>query len=419
VKILIADDDSMARRLLGALLERLGHQVVAVENGRQALEALGAPEAPRVWLLDWDMPELDGVAVCRQLRAQPAERYTHVTLLTGKDRPEDLVAGLDAGADDFLVKPVNPAELRARLNAAERILGFEEQHLRSRAYLAAILAHVTSGILLSDARGAIAYSNPAFDELPGPGAPLPADRRALLDRWSRSFDDAHTRELLAASAASTSQVDAMIEVAQPERRVLHWRSQPVHLPDGVGHLDVYRDATREMDLTHALVELTETLKGHAGRDPLTGLLNRRGAEQAMARERARARRQDSPLAVALIDVDHFKRVNDQYGHEAGDRVLRAVGRAIENAVRPYDVVARWGGEEFLMVIPGATVDQARTLAERLRQSVADLRPADLPAVTVSIGVDILAPGEETLAAALARADTNLYQAKNDGRNRVR
>jgi two-component system cell cycle response regulator len=414
VRVLIADDDAMARLILASQLERLGHEVVAVPDGRSAVATLDAANAPRMAILDWNMPELDGIAVCRWVRARAAQRYTYVALLTARSQPEDLIAALEAGADDFVTKPVTVPELRARLQAASRILSFEQALLRSRAYLDAVMENIDSGVMLLDRDRRIVFTNPSIERVfrLGEAEAIGLDRQQFLERCAGLFDDFESaRRRLTPDEASGQELVDELPIDHPRRRVVRWTSKIVPLPDGDGRLDICRDVTRE-------AELTEALKQQSQRDPLTGLLNRRGGQEATTREVARVRRERKPLAVMLLDIDYFKLVNDRHGHDVGDQVLRQVARAVEQALRPYDIVIRWGGEEILVVAPGADAVSALVAGERLRAAVEGLSVPPLPKVTVSIGVDALAPGEDDLAAALQRADGKLYTAKRDGRNQV-
>ena len=296
MRILIADDDPVARRVLEAALVTLGHEVVEVDDGASAVEALAHPDAPSVAIVDWMMPRMDGLAVCRTVRKQRS-RYTYIVLLTARDEPNDMIEALDAGADDFLTKPFKIGELRARLKAGERVVALQDDLLRSQ----------------------------------------------------------------------------------------------------------------------------EVLKHEATHDSLTGLWNRGRILEELGRELRRNRRESGSLAVVMADVDHFKRVNDLHGHAVGDTVLRHVGQRILSTLRVSDSVGRYGGEEFLLVLPRADIKGGSDVAERVRAAVAAQPIVEHPAelrVTLSLGVACSGPALHDLAALVQAADKALYLAKANGRNRA-
>jgi diguanylate cyclase (GGDEF)-like protein len=298
MKILIAEDNADFRFGLQHVLRGWGYEVVPVGDGLAAWQRLQEPNGPKLALLDWLMPGLDGPEVCREVRRHLTSPYLYLILLTARADQGDVILGLEAGADEYLVKPVDLTELRARLRTGQRILELQEQ-------------------------------------------------------------------LLAAQDA---------------------------------------------------------LRHEASHDHLTGLWNRAVILDRLGQELARCRREAKAVGVLMVDVDHFKRVNDAHGHPAGDAVLREVSRRLAAAVRPYDTVGRYGGEEFLLVL--AECDAARTaqLGERLRLAVADTTvPLPDGPVEVTISVGGAATGEPAVAdgAGLVRAaDAALYRAKAAGRNRV-
>ena len=298
MKILIADDEAISRRLLEKTLEREGYEVIAVDNGRLALQQLSLPDAPRLALLDWMMPEMDGPSVCQAIR-QRHEPYVHIVLLSSRGSKQDIVAGLEAGADDYLTKPWDPAELNARLRVGQRILQLEDR----------------------------------------------------------------------------------------------------------------------------LVEARETMRFKATHDPLTSLFNRGVIVDLLARELTRTRREKGCTVVMLGDLDHFKEVNDSYGHIVGDEVLREVARRLLSSARSYDFVGRYGGEEFLIVLNNCDSSQAVARAEEVRIGIAS-RPIQTVrgplSVTISLG--ILASRDwdlDLVEEILSETDQALYRAKADGRNCVR
>ena len=287
--ILIAEDDLTSRGMLAAVLKKSGHDVVETVNGAEALDELQKPGAPKLVILDWMMPEMEGLEVVRRVRAMESPQPPFIVMLTSKGGKADIVAGLDAGADDYLSKPFDAMELQARMRAGQRI-----------------------------------------------------------------------------------------------------------------------------------VELQEAMAHQSTHDPLTGALNRRGILHAVEAELARVRRSPASLSVGMCDIDYFKQVNDTHGHLAGDDVLRGVVRCIQSGLREYDLIGRYGGEEFLVLAPGSTGRTEEGLYHRLCAAVAERPMATRErgiAVTVSIGVAAASAGG-TVDAVLAAADAALYRAKDEGRNRV-
>jgi len=297
MKILIGDDSLTHRVMLEAIVKQWGFEVVLAEDGQQAWNILSDPDAPRLVLLDWEMFGLDGLEVCRRVRANQDQDPPYILLLTARQETADIVTGLDAGANDYISKPFENTELHARLRVGARML----------------------------------------------------------------------------------------------------------------------------DLQRELISAREALEYQANHDALTGMLNRGAVMQAMEQEMERVRRSDQALQIGLIDVDHFKQINDTHGHLAGDGVLQEMARRIEAILRPYDRVGRYGGEEFLVLVSSEAAD-ARALCERLRSGI-----ADQPFVEGQVALQITVSGgfvpftsQDTRGASelLAAADDLLYQAKDAGRNRI-
>jgi diguanylate cyclase (GGDEF)-like protein len=304
MRVLVADDDPLARHVVCTLVRSYGYTVLAAQDGLEAWDLIQSEDISLL-LTDWQMPGLDGPSLIQRVRAAALPHYISCLLLTIRDGQSDRLYGLDVGADDYLVKPVHPDELRARIAVAARLLRLE-------------------------------------------------------------------RELWASNAR--------------------------------------------------LEELAAQLHHQANHDALTGLLNRQGVMTHAALELARTQRTGQPLGAALLDLDHFKQVNDRYGHAAGDTVLAQVAAHLRAAVRPYDLVGRWGGEEFLLLLPGAPEEVVYTVAERVRAQVAaaelSIPDGGTVAIHVSIGVTSTADGAVTLEDLVAVADQALYVAKGAGRNRV-
>jgi len=299
MRILVVDDDPIALEPLVERLRQWDHDVVPFGSGEAAWEELQEGPPPNIVLLDWMLPGMSGLDLCRKLRAAGESPYVYVIIITGKTNRADLLEGFDAGADDFLTKPFDWAELRARLRAGERIV----------------------------------------------------------------------------------------------------------------------------ELQNELIAAREALRSQAMQDPLTKVLNHGAIMDALSQEVDRAHREEHPLAVVMADLDSFKAVNDEFGHVAGDRVLVEVSRRMRNCLRSYDSIGRYGGEEFLFVLPNLGQDQAAKMAERVRLTVCRepfrVEGAEI-AVTLSQGVMVWdAPRPLEVDRLIKAADEALYGVKRGGRNAVR
>ncbi|HEX9998528.1 MAG TPA: diguanylate cyclase [Abditibacterium sp.] len=290
MKILIAEDDMTSRLVLGATLKKLGHEVTATSDGQQAWARLSEEYFPLL-ISDWMMPDMDGLELCRLIRAANQKQYTYIILLTALGGRNSFLEGLDAGADDFITKPFDEELLAARLRVAERILAL--------------------------------------------------------------------------------------------------------------HLSLHTQAMY---------------------DGLTGLLNRAAIMENLIDELERASRDKRSLGIVLLDLDHFKSVNDNYGHAAGDAVLKEAARRMKNSMRSYDQVGRYGGEEFLIVAPGNLDENVLIMAERVRHGIGsepiDLGDQMLP-ISCSLGAAVSSMTvKEDASSLISRADAALYRAKASGRNRT-
>lgn len=293
--VLVAEDDPMFRKILQNWLQSWDYKVIVATDGTEAWNILQQERPPDLLILDWVMPGVDGMELCRRIRERQSASYQYILIVTANDARQDVVRGLEAGADDYLTKPFDKGELRARLRVGTRILTLQEDLIRAR----------------------------------------------------------------------------------------------------------------------------EDLRFQATHDVLTGIWNRRAVLDLLHREIERAARFHASTGVLMLDLDHFKKINDTYGHLIGDAVLKETARRITQVVRSYDFVGRYGGEEFMVLLPGCDKEQAEQSGERIRLAVMAtpvVAGGSEISVTISIGATATIGGPETEV--LAIADAALYQAKSAGRNRT-
>lgn len=449
-RILVVDDIPANVKLLEARLMAEYFEVLTAHDGMTALSICDQTQVDLI-LLDIMMPGIDGFEVCERLKQNPRTAHIPVVMVTALDQPADRVRGLKAGADDFLTKPVNDLQLMTRVKSLIRFKALSDE-LRLRAETAR-----STGIegLLSPHQG----------QLDEPGLVLLVEGRAnTQDRMARAlkgiaeitaigdpqaalFEAAEKPyELVIVSSAledydplrlcsqlrslERTRFIPMLVVAEQGEDDLVIRALDLGVNDYLLRpLDpnelVARSITqiRRKRYTDRLrASLTQSVE-MAVTDALTGLNNRRYLDTHLATLVERSHRRDRPLSVLITDIDHFKAINDRHGHEGGDDVLREFARRLRGAVRGADFACRYGGEEFVVVMPDTTLAVAAQIAERLRDAIAAC-PFALSAtgaqaaVTTSVGVATLEAAGEDASSLLRRADQALYQAKHAGRNRV-
>ncbi len=447
-RVLVVDDQPLNVKVLEAKLSSEYYEVISATDGASALAAM-REEKPDIVLLDIMMPGMDGFEVCRQMKADPSLVHIPVIVITALSEARDRVRGLEAGADDFLTKPINENALFARLRSLLRIkLSLDELRLRDQ---------TSQQLGLTEDGDAAANESKArillIEDLPG-------DAKLVREVLSREHEVVHMTDTeTALRTASIEPFDLIIisvELKDSDglRLCSQLRSRDVtrNLPLLVL---IAENATtkvaKALDLgvsdylykpidSNELIARTRNQVRHkryqdilrttyhrsislAVTDTLTGLYNRLYLTSHLGSLLERVVEEDKPLAIAMIDVDHFKDVNDRHGHAVGDEVLREIAHRLDQFSRATDLVARLGGEEFVIVMPETTVEAAQLVTARLRREVASAPFGTTPvegglAVTVSIGVAGMLGDDDTPESLLKRADDALYAAKRGGRNRV-
>lgn len=296
MRILIADDDKTSRQILGKALKKWGYEVEEAVNGTQAIEILKKPDSPQIVILDWIMPELNGLETLKEIKKIERENHFYIIMLTFKAKKYDIITGLNSGANDYLIKPFDIEEFQARVNVGRRVIEMQQELIESRKKLEYQIAH----------------------------------------------------------------------------------------------------------------------------DLLTGMYSRGFIMERLREEIARAERVEDKFVVAMCDIDHFKSINDRYGHQSGDKALCEFSKIIAENIRGYDRAGRIGGEEFLIIAPIKTAGEEKNVFERIRKKVEEhkikLESGEI-SMTVSIGVVLYEKGA-TPDSMIAKADKLLYEAKKKGRNRV-
>lgn len=442
-RILVVDDQEPNVRLLEAKLKAEYFEVVTATSGTQALES-ARKDQPDVILLDVMMPDMDGFEACRRLKADASTRHIPVVMVTALDQREDRVAGLECGADDFLTKPVDDVTLFARVRSLLRLKVILDE-LREREVSAPsgfIAGEADDGrgnwvmVVAGDARAGehLRTKLPASVQSKVVTDPALASRFAvsgidlmLIDLTSSQFDGLRLCARVRSEAATRHvPIVAVVSPDDIERSVRALDlgvNDIIHRPVDSGELNA-RVATQLRRKNYAdrlRTRLDESLE-MAITDPLTGLHNRRYFASRLQQMVETSANGGPPCAVLIADLDHFKRINDTFGHAGGDAILTQFSDRLRAGLRALDIAARYGGEEFVIAMPETDLQQAIIAAERLRRAVAKecFRLPDgevANSVTVSVGVAEVYRGESS-DSVMKRADTALYRAKAEGRNRT-
>ncbi|MCO5297509.1 MAG: diguanylate cyclase [Fimbriimonadaceae bacterium] len=458
-RLLIVEDDPVSALLLRKVLEGRGYLVDRAQNGVEALEKYREHEY-RIVISDWMMPEMDGVTLCREFRALGAA-YVYVILLSAKSQRADRLTAFEAGIDDFLTKPLDREELFARLKVAERILEAEDRMKFQKAELekATEKLRVTNNNLVLASR--------RFEELFS-GLPVPCftfDGEGYIHEWNRAAEtlfgipaymallhhvwdklttteDEYWTPALMEKVFAGESIESMewvFRYPSGEERQLVCNIFPLRGPSGellgaiAANLDITERKLAQGRIEEQMVQINEfaysmemqkialeeanaRLELLAVTDGLTGLWNHRRFQEELEACYRRHRESGEPLSVIFLDVDHFKKYNDTYGHPAGDEVLKIVAQQLREASAEGAFAARYGGEEFAILLPGVDAEGSNAAAERYREAIEQFGWPERT-VTVSLGVATLDDMATDARSLLNLADTALYASKQGGRNR--
>ena len=449
-RVLVVDDIATNLKLLEAKLSAEYFDVVTALNGVEALATCERGEADIV-LLDVMMPGMDGFEVCRRLKSGPTTAHIPVVMVTALDQPSDRLKGLDAGADDFLTKPLDDTALFARVRSLVRLKSVTDE-LRNRALasrrlgiadpLAAAAAEsgLNGRILLIEDRptaserlsGALdAFHGVEVETDPHKGLVRAAEGEfdcVLVSLDLKCYDGLRLCSQLRSLERTRSVSVLMLGEAEDRTRILRGLEIGAHdfLVRPIDRNELLarvRTQIRRKRFTEKLRDSVQSSMEMAVMDQLTGLHNRRFMDSRLGVMFDESALRARSLAMLVLDVDRFKSVNDSWGHDAGDEVLREFADRVRACTRGIDLVARMGGEEIVVVLPDTTLEAAYAVAERIREQVeaepfAIHRNTRSISVTVSIGVASRRAGDASSAEMLKRADEALYRAKESGRNRV-
>ena len=446
-RVLIVDDIPANVRLLQAKLEAEYYDVLTAHDGREAIR-LAEEAQPDIILLDVMMPGIDGFVVCRELKDSPETCHIPIVLLTALDGREDRLSGLEAGADDFLTKPVDDVLLMARVRALARLKQLIDE-LRTReassrrvglsnADVLARQISATGNVLIVDdnerqAERIMAQLGQdhrcAFETDPARALKIAAGRVDLvvLNLTAKAFDP--LRFMAQLRSAEATRQRSVLAIADPDDRQVMLKGfdlgindvtpKPIDMQELKVRARTQIRRKRYADFLRTSLDRSLEL---AVTDALTGLSNRRFLDHQLSVAMARHVRGGPAMSLLLLDIDHFKRVNDTYGHDVGDEVIREFARRLSLNVRAIDMACRYGGEEFVVLMPETQPADAMHIAERVRSQVAEapfvLNDGRTLDVTVSVGVATSTGLGDTPEGLVKRADEGVYEAKTAGRNRV-
>jgi len=450
-RVLVVDDVLPNVKLLEAKLTSEYFDVLCATSGPDALEIVQR-EQPDIVLLDVMMPGMNGFEVCRRIKAGEETMHIPVIMVTALDQTSDRVAGLEAGADDFLTKPVDDVALFARVKSLVRLKVMIDE-LRNRESTGALLGWRTDSIqrqriepdntsilLVDDHDRSGETMERSLSEAAAvtriPGGEDAADKArdktydlVIVSLSMKSTDGLRICSRLR-SFEETRHLPVLVVIEESDRgrqQLLRALEMGVndYLMRPIEHQELMarvRTQVRRKRYADQLRENFHLSMQMATTDAVTGLYNRHYMSSHLETQIQSARRTKKPLSLAMLDIDHFKEVNDTYGHAAGDEILHEFGKRVARNVRGVDLVARYGGEEFVVIMPDTDQEAAQRIAERLLSTIGEaaFELEDGTEVRLTTSLGLATSSEETASAneLLQQADAALYRAKDEGRNRV-
>lgn len=473
MKVLIAEDDAVSGLILERTLTRWGYEVIRARNGEEAWEKFQAEPVPVV-ITDWMMPQTDGLELCRRIRSSHPERYTYIILLTAKSQKNELVEGMGAGADDFITKPFDSSELQMRLRAGERILDLEaslkeqkeatdavnlqlQGSIERQRLINQLLGSLTSSLdfelvlrdaiiplqaLFKSSRAYIRLVNreqktmrvgaekcavgiPPMGEISFPFEPTENDETedfysaAVIADLNGTL--ANKNRVVARMMAHGFEVRSLLSEPltmqgmwfgdiglQQCRNVRHWSEEEIHL---------LKTIAQQISVVAVNSALHRKVQEQSVRDALTGLFNRRYFDEALTIEYERASRYNQPLTLVMVDLDHLKKINDEQGHLAGDAAIKQIGEVLLKQSRRVDIATRYGGEEFIVILPQTPLEGGVAASEHWRAAINHCYVGNIQ-LSASIGVASFPLHGSSIERLINAADNAMYRAKREGRNRV-
>lgn len=406
MKILFAEDSVELAEPIKLVLEADGHRVTHVLDGAAAVEQYLA-DTPDLVLMDVMMPNMDGIEACRRIKAVPKKQWVPLILLSALVASDDLIAGLEAGADDYLSKPIDLNVLVSRMRSKQRIVDIQNS-------LFGILDNVHEGIITIDQHGTVQSFNLAAETIFGyePVEVLGHNVNMLMPEPYKTQHDGYLHNYLSTHDPKVIGIGRKVQGRRKNTEVfpMHLAVTKVDSTQGVRFIGLVRDISQEEEDRQHIEHL-------ALHDPLTGLPNR----ASFSHQLSAGIHAGNPFALLFIDIDGFKPVNDNFGHDVGDKVLIAIAQRMRGAVASGDFIARLGGDEFVVILQGleSAVDTQKVGMRILEKIGAPMTfNGNHCEVGASIGAALFPLNGQTGEVILTAADNAMYQAKRTGKNRV-